>query len=1178
MGNAAGVSAGWSEAASPSDEATLGTHSELDVVPFSMRPSCSLGLQEKECELLERATGSAPRETRPSSHPAGGGASAPNSIQDFDLLEVIGNGGFAKVWKARLKDTDDVYAIKIQTNDPNKASNQAQALFRERQVLETADCPFVVKLHWALENFAYSFLVLTHVPGGTLFQLQNAATNQTFTEHETAFYAMQTSFGLKYLHDHQVCFRDLKPENLLIDAHGNVVLADFGLSKVFDSKSARHSSILGTPEYMAPEMIQGNGYSLEVDYWALGCLVYEMLHSSSPFYEPSTRNMFVRILTANCHAIDNSLSAEARSLVHGLIHADANERFQHSQLRKHPFFRSWNWSLVERRKCEPPIKPRPKKKSPASRPASQPSLREPPRMLHTLSNNLSLRSSSKEVGGEIIASHDDQAYRAGCGAHVRRNADHLIAVDKFIELRSRSCLDRSAWAEILDERFIYVLPNTRYRQQVAAHFHEDQKVLLGIDMLVHDLMAGMRPVKPHVSVTGELNFNVNHNNVMPTEDGLIAMGHLESKSTAAVTRVVMRFFLADGLITRIEQVLDVAGFGQQFLRAVESQQTIGPFAGTAYSLMALPKRMPVDQHARGLQVAPSAVDVASPPAQPPDLRGAYGGLGYSTPKRVKPSTPGDVGDTPPMSRTPSNPSSCLSTPRQIRLSTMRNLAQSSFAELEFLEQVGEGKFGSVWRARSGTTGQVLAVKCVMKNNILDAQFDVNATLEEHELHSKLSHPFIVELYTLFQTSSHWMLVMGYVPGGSLSQHSADMPQRRFGEDAVRFYGSEIALALHHIHSHRIVLRDLKPEHVLLTKDGHVKLVDFGLAFSLDDAQSVSKAKAASDRGRHVGNVEYTPPELLSSFNLGIETDWWSFGCLLAELLTGKSPFWHADMQVMHSRIALGFGGLDLTQLGSATEIGPHTPPLLQGLLAVDPKQRFRWDDVETSPFFTAVLAWDDVLAKVVEPPFVPATSTAPRHTNVPATVAPVSSLRDAPSGHTHALAPAPTAAAAAADAGSAADGHLAQAEQFFRLFSDCCPDAACWRNHVEPTLILTTPNLPFRSQAAATVCPVTHTLCLFGVDELTQDMENARLSQSHHVSFAVDRSSFYCTQRRAFAGLVISASDASSPGAVKLCYSFQGKLTSVELCFDVHAFMAKWGKLAVPPISPLSHPAPARHG
>ena len=182
------------------------------------------------------------------------GCSLP-TIRDFELEAVIGMGGFGKVWRARHRTSGERYAIKIQ--NVSKIRHQPQKLAQaraEREILKAMGSPFIVKLHWALENHNSVFLVLDLIPNGTLFQLQSKQPNMIFTEHQTAFYIMETFLGLAHLHKNHVCYRDLKPENLLIDQQGHVVLTDFGLSALI-SDDDRRRSVLGTPEYMAPVRI-----------------------------------------------------------------------------------------------------------------------------------------------------------------------------------------------------------------------------------------------------------------------------------------------------------------------------------------------------------------------------------------------------------------------------------------------------------------------------------------------------------------------------------------------------------------------------------------------------------------------------------------------------------------------------------------------------------------------------------------------------------------------------------------------------------------------------------------------------------------------------------------------------------------------------------------------------------
>ena len=151
----------------------------------------------------------------------------------------------------------------------------------ERAILEAVQHPFVVKLFYAFQDQQKLYLILEYAQGGELYNY--LATERMFPEDTAAFYVAELVLALNHLHSNVgVVYRDLKPENCLLDHTGHLLLTDFGLSKVSED-GGRCKSLLGTPEYMAPEILQGKSYGFEVDWWSLGALTYDLITGSPPF-------------------------------------------------------------------------------------------------------------------------------------------------------------------------------------------------------------------------------------------------------------------------------------------------------------------------------------------------------------------------------------------------------------------------------------------------------------------------------------------------------------------------------------------------------------------------------------------------------------------------------------------------------------------------------------------------------------------------------------------------------------------------------------------------------------------------------------------------------------------------------------------------------------------------------
>ncbi|KAK0362992.1 hypothetical protein LTR94_017160 [Friedmanniomyces endolithicus] len=231
----------------------------------------------------------------------------------------------------------------------------------ERTILESVNRhPFVVKLYYAFQDHEKLYLILEYAQGGELFH--HLAMERMFSEEVAAFYRAEMVLALEHLHHNvRVIYRDLKPENCLLDAEGHLLLTDFGLSKVA-LEDERANSILGTIEYMAPEVIQGQGYDFAVDWWSLGAIGFDLLTGSPPFGGNNHAKIQQNILKQKLQ-LPYFLGPDAKDLLTRLLRKDPSKRLGGTNtkdlktLKAHRFFRRIDWKKLERREVEPPIQP-----------------------------------------------------------------------------------------------------------------------------------------------------------------------------------------------------------------------------------------------------------------------------------------------------------------------------------------------------------------------------------------------------------------------------------------------------------------------------------------------------------------------------------------------------------------------------------------------------------------------------------------------------------------------------------------------------------------------------------------------------------------------------------------------------------------------------------------------------
>jgi len=274
---------------------------------------------------------------------------------DFELLKVIGKGSFGKVMQVKKKDDGQIYAMKVLRKEAIIARKQVDHTRAEKAILQKIDHPFIVKLNYAFQTEEKLYMVLDFVNGGELFF--HLKKEGKFSEERVRLYSAEIALALHHLHSRDIVYRDLKPENILIDADGHICITDFGLSKEISSDEVTHT-FCGTPEYLAPEVLKGQGHGCPVDWWSLGTLIYEMLTGLPPFYSQNINIMYQKILNGELR-FPETMSPDACSLLEGLLTRDPAKRFgsDFNVIKNHPFFADLDWDKLERKEIDPPFKP-----------------------------------------------------------------------------------------------------------------------------------------------------------------------------------------------------------------------------------------------------------------------------------------------------------------------------------------------------------------------------------------------------------------------------------------------------------------------------------------------------------------------------------------------------------------------------------------------------------------------------------------------------------------------------------------------------------------------------------------------------------------------------------------------------------------------------------------------------
>jgi len=284
------------------------------------------------------------------------------TVEDFEPLAVVGKGSFGKVTQVKKKDTGEIFAMKAMSKDVILRENLIEHTKAEMNILGMINHPFIVKLHYAFQTSDKLYLILDFLSGGEMFfHLSQVG---TFEESRAKFYTAQIGLAIAHLHSLNIIYRDLKPENCVLDKDGNCCITDFGLAKP-NIQGQDAKTFCGTPEYLAPEFLTGGGHGKAVDWWSLGILLYEMITGLPPFFSQNVSQMYELILKKPLDFQDESacdMSEEAKSLCRRMLERDPDDRMQELEdFEKHPFFADLSFAALMRKELPVPFQPDPSK-------------------------------------------------------------------------------------------------------------------------------------------------------------------------------------------------------------------------------------------------------------------------------------------------------------------------------------------------------------------------------------------------------------------------------------------------------------------------------------------------------------------------------------------------------------------------------------------------------------------------------------------------------------------------------------------------------------------------------------------------------------------------------------------------------------------------------------------------
>jgi len=283
------------------------------------------------------------------------------TFKDFDLRATVGTGTFGRVRVVKVRGSSDrtPMALKIMKKSEVIRLKQVEHVKAEVGILAQIEHPFIVNLLTTFQDEKRLFLLLEFVNGGELFSYLRK--EGRLPDAEAQFYSGEIVLAFAYLHSKHIIYRDLKPENLLIDCEGHVKITDFGFAKVVEDRTW---TLCGTPEYLAPEIIQSKGHGRAVDWWAMGILIFEMLAGYPPFYDENPFGIYQKVLAGRID-FPRHFDVKAKDLIKRLLTHDRAKRFGclkngAEDIQKHKWYKGMDWEQLQNRRLRaafiPPVK------------------------------------------------------------------------------------------------------------------------------------------------------------------------------------------------------------------------------------------------------------------------------------------------------------------------------------------------------------------------------------------------------------------------------------------------------------------------------------------------------------------------------------------------------------------------------------------------------------------------------------------------------------------------------------------------------------------------------------------------------------------------------------------------------------------------------------------------------
>ena len=273
-------------------------------------------------------------------------------LHDFEIVEEIGSGSFGKVFKIKKNNSEEIYALKTLNQSTLRQRKQLKYAIAECKILKSIRHPFIIPLFWAFQSDTHLFMILEFCPLGDFSKLLSYIHHLNIPQAK--FYISEIILAIEHLHSLDVIYRDLKPQNILLDAFGHIRLADFGLAKQNATQENPAMSFCGSPAYLPPEILTQSGLWKPADVYSIGANLFELLTGEPPFFSENINVLYQRI-TNETLKFPQNFNEEAMDLILKTMKRNPEERIKIAEIKQHEFFKDIDWDEMIKKKVQPPF-------------------------------------------------------------------------------------------------------------------------------------------------------------------------------------------------------------------------------------------------------------------------------------------------------------------------------------------------------------------------------------------------------------------------------------------------------------------------------------------------------------------------------------------------------------------------------------------------------------------------------------------------------------------------------------------------------------------------------------------------------------------------------------------------------------------------------------------------------